>query len=143
MSEIGIIVESLVSALGASLVYSGARRAKNSDAKFDVGRTGITLVAAFVVSVVLIWLPERALSAGSLQKYMAFVGPIAVYLERLFDEFRTTPDDVDDLFEGLLSFGLESKSESESSANTSDGDGEGNSNSTYADTVLHPGSGSE
>jgi hypothetical protein len=79
----------LASALVASLAYFAAKR-RGSSERFDPRKAAATVLAAFAVSVVLLVTGEATGREDLLAQLSLFVGPVAVWLQRLLKRAQET-----------------------------------------------------
>lgn len=79
----------LVSALVASLAYFAAKR-RGTDESFKPARALATVASAFVVGVVLLATGEATGREDLLAQFDLFVGPVAVYAQKLIKRFQET-----------------------------------------------------
>ena len=79
----------LASALVASLAYYSAKR-RGTDEPFDPRKAAATVLAAFGVSVVLLVTGEATGREDLLAQLSLFVGPVAVWLQRLLKRAQET-----------------------------------------------------
>ena len=79
----------LVSALVASLGYYAAKR-RGTDEKIKPAKTLATVAAAFLVGVVLLATGEATGREDLLPQLDMFVGPVAVWLQKLIKRYRET-----------------------------------------------------
>ena len=79
----------LASALVASLAFFAAKR-RGTDEPFDPRKAAATVLAAFAVSVVLLVTGEATGREDLLAQLSLFVGPVAVWLQRLLKRAQET-----------------------------------------------------
>ena len=79
----------LASALVASLAYYSAKR-RGTDERFDPRKAAATVLAAFGVSVVLLMTGEATGREDLLAQLSLFVGPVAVWLQKLLRRAQET-----------------------------------------------------
>ena len=79
----------LASALVASLAYFAAKR-RGTDEPFDPRKAAATVLAAFGMSVVLLVTGEATGREDLLAQLSLFVGPVAVWLQRLLKQAQET-----------------------------------------------------